>query len=405
MREFKKFKSISFKKRTKCMVCGIKLDEPIIVFPDFPLTEIYVNEKVTEKVGFVDQSFCLCGNCGHAQITNIINPEILYDNSYHFRTSTSTTAVKVNDDFLFFINRITGNRRFDTIIEIGCSDVYLLNSLRSRSDELIGVDPTLKGRENELSDDKITVIGDFFENIDLNNYMHGDNTLILCSHTLEHLDDPKAILKGLLDNANDNTLLFFQFPGFETLIDNCRFDQIFHQHLHYFSLHSFTYLLNELDGELIDFNVNYHHWGTLLVAFKKARNKNVNSLLDTNFKKVSHEKILKNYELFKGQMDVMNKYLETIKGEKIYGYGAALMLPVLSYHLKNDFSTLDSIIDDDKNKEGLSYINLPISIKTPENICLKDATVVITAIDNSRNILPKVISLNPKRIILPISNI
>lgn len=89
-------------------------------------------------VGFVDQSFCLCGNCGNAQITNAINPEILYDIFYHFRPSTRTTA------------------------------------LRSRSDELVGVDPTLKGCENELSDDKITVID---KNIDLINYIHGDNTL------------------------------------------------------------------------------------------------------------------------------------------------------------------------------------------------------------------------------------
>ena len=149
MREIDKFKSVSFTKRTECMVCGIKLDKPIIVLPDFPLTEIYVNEKVNEKVGFVDQSFCLCENCGHAQITNIINPEILYDYSYHFRTSTSATAVKVNDNFLSFISRITGDIHFKTIIEIGCSDIYLLNSLRSQSDELIGVDPALKGRENE----------------------------------------------------------------------------------------------------------------------------------------------------------------------------------------------------------------------------------------------------------------
>lgn len=403
MKEINKFKNISFVKRTKCAVCEIKLSEPIIEFPNFPLTEIYVNEKVNEKIGFVDQSFCLCENCGHAQITNIINPEILYDYSYHFRTSTSATAVKVNDDFLSFISRITGDVHFKTIIEIGCSDTYLLKSLRSRSDKLIGVDPALKGNENELSDDKITVIGDFFENVDLNRYMYGEDTLVLCSHTLEHLDDPKAMLKGLFDNANENTLFFYQFPGLETLVDNCRFDQIFHQHLHYFSLYSFTYLLNELGGELIDFEVNSHHWGTLLVAFKKSRNKNANSLL--NGKKVSPERILKNYKIFKIRMDVMNKYLETIKEEKVYGYGAALMLPILSYHLNNDFSTLDCIIDDDKNKEGLSYINLPISIKTPENICLKDATVVVTAIDNSRNILPKLISINPKRIILPFNNI
>lgn len=405
MIELNKFKNIPFKKRTKCMVCGNKSVEPLIELPNFPLTEIYVNERVTENVGFVDQNFHLCKNCSHAQISNIIDPEILYGHSYYFRTSTSATAIKANDYFLSFINRIIGNRHFKTIIEIGCSDVYLLSSLRSISEKLIGIDPILRGSEEKFSDNKITVIGDFIENVNLNDYMHADETLILCSHTLEHVDDPKAMLRDLFDNTSDETLFFFQFPCLETLVDDCRFDQIFHQHLHYFSLNSFIYLLNELGGELIDFTVNPHHWGTLLVAFKKARSKSANTLLKSNLEKVSPERVLKNYEIFKRRMNLMNEYLETIKGEKVYGYGAALMLPTLSYHLKNDFSSFDCIIDDDKKKEGLFYINLPISIKTPENLNLKDATIVVTAIDYSRPILPKVISFNPKRIILPINNI
>ena len=387
------------------MVCGIKSNEPVIELPSFPLTGIYVNDKVTEKVGFVDQNFHLCKNCGHAQISNIIEPEILYGDAYYFRTSTSTTAVKANDFFLSFINRIIKNRYFKMIIEIGCSDLYLLNSLRPRSERLIGIDPALKGRKEELSDDKITVISDFFENINLNKYVHTDDTLILCSHTLEHIGDPKAILSELFDYASDKTLFFFQFPGLETLVDNCRFDQILHQHLHYFSLSSFNYLLNELGGELIDFEINHHHWGSLLVVFRKAPKKNINPLFRGNLEKISRERVLKSYDLFKKRMNLINRYLGSLEGEKIYGYGAALMLPILSYHLRNDFSVFDCIIDDNKNKEGLFYINLHVPIKSPVNLNLKDATIVITALDSSRQILLKVISLSAKRIILPINNI
>lgn len=404
MVEISRFKNISFKKMTECAVCGSKSRESTIELPDFPLTEIYVDERITEKVGYLDQNFHLCKNCGHAQISNIIDHEILYGSSYYFRTSTSATGVKANDFFLSFMNRIIGNRHFKTIIEIGCSDVYLLKCLKPIADRLIGIDPVLKDNEDELSDDKITAIGDFFENINLGKYMHANDAIVLCSHALEHMDNPKAMLRKLFDNSSDSTLFFFQFPCLETLVDNCRFDQIFHQHLHYFSLYSFAYLLNELGGELIDFEMNPLHWGTLLVVFKKAQNNNANPLR-CKLEKVGSEKLLENYDIFKKRMNLTNKYLGTIKGEKVYGYGAALMLPTLSYHLKNDFSTLDCIIDDDKNKEGLFYINLPVPIRTPADLNLKDATILITAIDNSRQILNRAISLNPKRIILPINNI
>jgi hypothetical protein len=104
-------------------------------------------------------------------------------------------------------------------------------------------------------------------------------------------------------------------------------------------------------------------------------------------------------------MQLTAEYLETIKDEMLFGYGAAQMLPVLSYHLRNDFSAFDCILDDDPAREGLFYINLPVCIKSPNDLNLTASTIVITAQDNSRQILPKAVSLNPKRIILPISNI
>jgi len=400
--------NIPFKKRTNCIICGAASDEPLIELPNFPLTGIYTGEKMeqtTTKIAFADQSFHLCTNCGHGQISNIIDPDILYDSTYCFRTSASKTAIKANDIFLSFINRITGNRHFKNIVEIGCNDLYLLNSLSCKSEQLIGIDPILKDREQELSNDKFIIIGQLFENINLKDYASSHNMLVLCSHTFEHIDNPQVTLKKLFDYADETTLFFFQFPGIEALVDNCRFDQIFHQHLNYFSSSSFTYLLNELGGELIDHTVNPHHWGSLLVAFKKTKNKIDRPFTDTNFEKISPAKILKNYALFKNIMQLTGEHLETLKDEKLFGYGAAQMLPVLSYHLRNDFSAFDFILDDDQTKEGLFYINLPVCIKSPNNLNLTEATIVITAPDNSRQILPKAVSLNPKRIILPISNI
>jgi cyclopropane-fatty-acyl-phospholipid synthase len=397
--------NIPFKKRTHCTICGAASDEPLIELPNLPLTGIYTGEKITTKIAFADQNFHLCTNCGHGQISNIIDPDILYDSSYCFRTSASKTAIKANDIFLSFINRITGSRHFKNIVEIGCNDLYLLNSLSCKSEQLIGIDPILKDGEQELSNSKITVIGQLFENINLKDYTPSHNTLVLCSHTLEHIENPRVMLKKLFDYADETTLFFFQFPDLEALVDNCRFDRIFHQHLNYISLSSFIYLLNELGGELIDSVVNPHHWGSLLVAFKKAKNKIHNPSANANLEKISPAKILKNYTLFKSVMQLTAEYLETIKDEMLFGYGAAQMLPILSYHLRNDFSAFDCIIDDDQTKQDLFYINLPVCIKTPNNLDITDSTIVITAPDNSRQILPKAISLNPKRIILPINNI
>lgn len=398
-----KFKNILFEKRTNCAVCREKLGKPLIDLPNLPLTGIYTDKPVKEKVGFVDQFFYICKNCGHGQILNIISPEILYGDTYYFRTSVSATAVKATNFFVSFINSTLGEKHFNTIVEIGCSDLYLLKSLRARADKLVGIDPVLAGKEDEFSDDKIKVIGDFFEDINLKKYLKSGIDLILSSHTLEHVSDPKLFIKKLLDNATDKTLFVFQFPCLETLVHDCRFDQIFHQHFNYFSLKSVIYMLNDLGAELIDFKVNQYHWGTLMIIFKKKSSDSVDSAAKfaSSITQISDEVVHKQYAIFQESMNLVNEQLLSFKNEIMYGYGAALMLPILSYHLKNDLFCLKCVVDDDKSKEGLHYINLPVSIKTPENISdFDNSVIIITAVDNSGLILPKARSLNPKKIVL-----
>ena len=97
------FKNISFKQRSHCMVCSKPLESPLLNLPNFPLTEIYTQKKLEEKIGFLDQFFHVCDHCSHGELSNVIPPSILYDGSYFFRTSTSASGSKVNDIFLDFI--------------------------------------------------------------------------------------------------------------------------------------------------------------------------------------------------------------------------------------------------------------------------------------------------------------
>src|SRR3989338_3941792 len=395
-----KFKNITFTRRTHCVICGEKSGAPVIRLPDFPMTEIYTKRKITEKAGFLDQNFHLCGRCGHGQIANVIDVNLQYGSafSYYFRTSQSMTAHESTDFFVRFLNQTVKNRRFKTIVELGCNDLYLLKLIKSKAEKLVGVDPILKGREKEFSKGNVRAIGDFFENVVLEDGMD----LVICKDTLEHVNDPKLFVKKIVKRASPDALFFFQFPLLETLLAGCRFDQIFHQHLNYFSLQSINHMLRELGCELLDYTINYNLLGSILVVFKKSKRKSKYKKLNVP---VTSAEVLKRYELFKNNMKITSQRLMSLKNETLYGYGAALMLPVLSYHLKNDLSCLKCILDDDKRKEGLYYINLPVQIKSRAAVInFQDSVILVTPIaslNNARRILPKLFELNPKQIIVP----
>lgn len=374
----------------------------MFVLPEFPMTEIYVKSKVKEKLGFVDQAFHLCGKCGHGQIANVIDLELQYGNSeqFYFRASESATGRESADFFIDFLNSVVEKRHFKNIIEVGCNDMYVLNALKSRADRLIGIDPILREKEKEYTKGNIIAIGDFLENVQLNN----DVDIVLCKDTLEHVSEPVQFVKRIVDLARNETVFIFQFPLLETLLSGCRFDQVFHQHLNYFSMQSIICMLNNLGCELLDYKINVNHWGMVLIAFKKSKNK---SKYASMFSKIARSQVLERYKVFKDDMRSTSARLNSLKDEKIYGYGAALMLPALSYYLGNDFSSFECVVDDDKKKAGLFYINLPVTIRATEDINdIQDSIVLVTAIsaiNNVRRILVKLTDLNPKQIIVPMS--
>ncbi len=400
-----KFRNISFKKRTHCMVCGAKSSLLLIDLPRFPLTEIYVKKPVTESLGFVDQEFCFCQKCGHGQIMNIIDPKVVYGDNYATRTSISSSAMTALDIFLDFINSVVPKNQFKRVMDIGCNDLYTLKNLRNYAEKLYGVDPIWKGKTADFKDDKINVIGDFVENLDFKN-IDLDDSLVVSSHTLEHIEDPKKLIKLLINKAHKDTLFVFQFPGLEYLVKTAHFDQIFHQHLNYFTLHSVLYMLEEVGAELISFKENPWHWGALMIAFKKSKKNN--KIAHENFRKIadnlSAKEIKAQYNLFKAAMKEANKRILSLKNEQIYGFGAALMLPVQHYYIKS-LSKLKNIIDDDQNKDGLYYLNFPVQITNSKKIKdLKNSVVFTTAINSKqplRGILARLFQLNVKEIIVP----
>jgi hypothetical protein len=408
MVDVKKFKNISFKARNDCVVCGRKSSEAVIAWPKLPLTEFYVPYPIKERLGFVDQRFHLCPYCGHGQLGNVVDQNLLYGQGYWTRTSSSPSASQAVNVFYDFIKKILKGKTVKTVVEIGCNDTYLLQKFNDGRKKLYGIDPIWKNKKKKDFNIGINVIGSFFEEINLTEMIPGID-VILCSHTLEHMEDPKKVLSKLLESADPKTMFFFQFPGLEQLLQDARFDQIFHQHLNYFSLKSFCCLLDVVGAELVDSRVNAYHWGARMVAFRKKRTTFLNQKrFCTNITPWSRHKVLCQYAIFRSNMEATQKRLKALSHKRLLGYGAAQMLPVLDYHL-GGLDCLEAIVDDDVRKKGLCYVNVPVVIKHPSDIHdMKKAVVLVTAINSLkplRMIIARLIKEEIEEIIIPVNAI
>jgi hypothetical protein len=306
-----------------------------------------------------------------------------------------------NDFFGRFLTQMAAGRTFERVLEIGCNDLYLLNSISSLGKRLFGVDPIWKGREPGAKD-RITVFGKFVEELNCADDLGGPPDLIISAHTFEHVKAPKQQLAKLMRDALNNALFVVEVPGFDSLLENCRFDQIFHQHIHYFSLSSFERLIHEIGGEYLAHTFNYGYWGgTLLVAFRKAGTHKAQ--FETRFPAPKEDRFAWQLAMFREQLAMCMRLIDSLEHETIFGYGAAQMLPTIAYHLKSNLAFLKSVLDDNPDRHGLMYPYLPVVIRKPSpELTLEGANVLITALDSIRPILKRAIALKAKRILVPL---
>ncbi|OGN66140.1 MAG: hypothetical protein A2888_02575 [Chlamydiae bacterium RIFCSPLOWO2_01_FULL_28_7] len=382
----------------QCNICLNSALEKIINLPKLPLTGIFVSKQTKSEV--FDQGLLYCLNCGHGQLENFLSPDLIYDKTYTFRSSKSQIA-RFGNDFLYnFIVKNVENRKFNVALDLGCNDLYLIKKLFSHAKILYGIDPIWK--KNNIVDN-VNVIGKFIENVNFKKDLLASPNIVISAHTFEHITNPKSVLELIVNNSSDDAIFFVEVPSLDTLINNHRFDQIFHQHLQYFSVASFMEMIHLCGCQYIDHVFNYNFWGgTMMFVFKKKKNKIINQK-KIIFQPMTTEVIKKSYKIFKILIDALLNKIDLNKEDKFYGYGAAQMIPILAYHLGSDLNFLQCIYDENIEKDNLLYPNLIPKIKylSDENL-LKDKNVILLAIDSSKQILSKLISLKPKKILLPI---
>ncbi len=380
-----------------CSLCGGALAE-VFDLPDLPLTGLYVPDPAVREQRF-DQALMLCRRCGHGQLARFLPARTLYDDSYAHRSSASPIAVAGNDFLHDFIAGLAGRRRFRQIVEVGCNDLYLVRKLLSMGENALGIDPIWRGRDGEVAPG-LHVLGGLLEDVDPATAMRAPADLIVSAHTFEHMHDPLGALGRLFDMTAEDALFVIEVPGFENLVRGRRFDQVFHQHLHYFSLASLLGAVERSGGRYLAHRYNYDYWGgTLILAFERGRSARGPQ---PPRRRMSMAALRRGIADFRRQSAAVPRLLADGGFGAVYGFGAAQMLPVLGYHM-GGLEVFDAILDDDPRRQGMYYPGHDVPIRPSAEIgTFADAALVLTAPDAARPILPRMVALKPRKIILPL---
>ena len=177
-------------------------------------------------------------------------------------------------------------------------------------------------------------------------------------------------------------------------IEDGTFDNIYHEHVNYWSLISLNNFFSNLGYNIFDVEEIATHGGSIRVYVNedKSPNDNVKKLLQREID-FGLNKIDTYYNFFniinerkKNLLDVLQKL--NSDGKKIIGYGAPAKATTLLNFFNIDNTMLEYVIDDNKLKQGKIIPNVNIKIISKEDgNSMKPDYVVILAWNFYREII------------------
>jgi SAM-dependent methyltransferase len=153
-----------------------------------------------------------------------------------------------------------------TVLEIGCGKgEFLIEMARAGAGHCIGIDP---GVHPERIDDPaaadIEWIVDFYDE----RYTHLDADVVICRHTLEHIPNVADFMSTIRRSIGDrpDTVVLFELPDVQRVLDEVAFWDIYYEHCSYFSLGSLARLFRRTGFEVVDLSLEYDDQYLLIAA-------------------------------------------------------------------------------------------------------------------------------------------
>jgi SAM-dependent methyltransferase len=179
----------------------------------------------------------LCEDCGLAQLSVVVDPEILYCNEYPYESSMTKAGARHWDEFARSATKMLGLGDKDLVVDAGSNVGVLLKMFQNQGTRVLGVDPA-DNIAQIARDNGIDTISDFF-NLETAKKIvaaHGQASVLTGTNVFAHIDDLAGFAAAADHLLNPQGVVIVEMPYFGELLQNLEYDTVYHEHLSYVSL-------------------------------------------------------------------------------------------------------------------------------------------------------------------------
>lgn len=369
--------------RTTCRVCDGSLEQVLA------LGDQYVSDFI--RPGDSDGpnaplDLVLCQQCRLLQLRHTVPGELMYRN-YWYRSGTNQTMRDALADIAQKAETVMKLRSGDAVLDIGCNDGTLLGSYKTRDITKIGFDPAenLAPLSRKIADH---VIVGFFDAKAFRSdaVTAGVRPRIVTSIAMFYdLENPRKFLNDIKEVMDKDGLWIVQMSWLPLMLREHELGNVCHEHLEYYSLQSFEYLLHSCAFEVVDVEVNDINGGSIRTYIRRT-DADPNAFADTTYRQLAGKRVQelrdeerklglehrKPYEEFafwaeRIKNDIVSFIREQVRhGKTVYVYGASTKGNTVLQYYGLDGSLIKAAAERNPAKWGRMTVGTHIPIISEE---------------------------------------
>lgn len=353
---------------SNCRLCNSPVREIIDLGSSAPAN----NFDNTFSIEGSNQTFPLildfCDSCKNLQLRHCLGEDLLYSD-YSYITPHSDSLLNHYNAILNYVEKKIDNLNKIDLLEIGSNTGELLKYLQPHVQSILGVDPA-KNITKLANENGIETICNFFD-LELAKKISKTKKniqLVFARHMFAHNSNPKDLILGMKEVLNEEGFILIENAyAIETLLHG-EFDQVYHEHMFFYSATSMNNLLKMYGLFLHDIFFSEVHGGSIVfVASVKDMGKT-----DNLIKQILYEETLFQDDLiFKTFVSKINEVkdfvLDKISSaqnaqQSIGAYGAPAKAFTMFSLLELDNSVIKFCVDTTPTKIGKFFpvTNIPI---------------------------------------------
>jgi len=383
LQKWNNYKSV--KPHTNCRVCDSPSLTKYLDLGSLPLVNNLANtqEEALSKERFPLQ-IMFCEECGLSQLSVVVSPKKLFS-YYTYRSGVNGGYIKHCKQMCDSLKLKGYLDSSSFVIDIAGNDGTLLKQFKENVGcRVLNVDPAENLVEVAISEG-IDSIADFWSLEKAHEIVsiYGAADVITATNVFAHVDNITDFLKAVKFTLKEKGVLVLEFPYLIDFIEKMEFDTTYHEHLSYMSISPLNKLCNSLGLCIIDVEKQNIHGGTVRVTIThyspllSVNSRVFDFLTDEEDNQYNTIEKYKNWEFSVNELigEFSKNVLQLKKeGYKISGFAASAKGNTFLNSAKIDFSVVDYIVDETKEKigkvspgTGIPIVNKKMIVKNPSD--------------------------------------